>query len=160
MEIRPATLQDYDSIWEIFTTVVQSGNTYAFDPETPKTDLDKYWFGPAIQTFVACQDGKILGTYILKPNQPGLGNHVANCGYMVHPDTRGKGVGCLLCLHSLEKAKQLGYRGMQFNFVVSTNEKAVKLWQKHGFAIIGTTPKGFRHRQFGFVDTYIMYRDL
>ena len=160
MEIRPATQQDYDSVWEIFSKVIQTGDTYAFDPETPKADLQKYWFASPIQTFVAEEDHQILGTYIMKPNQVGLGNHIANCGYMVHPDARGKGIGSLLCRHSMQIAKEQGYQAMQFNIVVSTNLNAVKLWQKNGFTIIGTTPNGFRHLQLGLVDTYIMYRPL
>ena len=160
MEIRPATQQDYDSVWEIFSKVIQTGDTYAFDPQTPKADLQKHWFTSPIQTFVAEEDHQILGTYIMKPNQVGLGNHIANCGYMVHPDARGKGIGSLLCRHSMQIAKEQGYKAMQFNIVVSTNLNAVKLWQKNGFTIIGTTPNGFRHLQLGLVDTYIMYRPL
>lgn len=160
MEIRPATQQDYDSVWEIFSKVIQTGDTYAFDPQTPKADLQKHWFTSPIQTFVAEEDHQILGTYIMKPNQVGLGNHIANCGYMVHPDARGKGIGSLLCRHSMQIAKEQGYQAMQFNIVVSTNLNAVKLWQKNGFTIIGTTPNGFRHLQLGLVDTYIMYRPL
>ncbi|WP_184542603.1 GNAT family N-acetyltransferase [Mucilaginibacter sp. FT3.2] len=160
MEIRAASEQDHDAIWEIFSTVIKTGDTYVFDPNTPKSDLGKNWLAPSMQTFVLVDDGKILGTYFLKPNQIDLGNHIANCGYMVHPDAQGKGVGKLLCQHSIETAIKLKYLAIQFNIVVSTNVAAVKLWQKNGFSIIGTTPKGFRHQQLGLVDTYIMYREL
>jgi L-amino acid N-acyltransferase YncA len=160
MEIRAASQRDHDAIWEIFSNVIQTGDTYVFDPNTPKSDLEKNWLAPYMLTFVMADDEKILGTYFLKPNQIDLGNHIANCGYMVHPDAQGKGVGKLLCQHSIETATKLGYLAIQFNIVVSTNIAAVKLWQKTGFSIIGTTPNGFRHQQLGLVDTYIMYRAL
>jgi GNAT superfamily N-acetyltransferase len=160
IEIRKAIPADHDGIWEIFSTVIKSGDTYAFDPETTREGMMEYWLAPNMQTFAAIEDGRVVGTYYLKPNQPGLGNHTGNCGYMVHPGARGKGVGGMLCQHSIDTATETGYVGIQFNFVVSTNVTAVKLWQKQGFAIIGTTPNGFRHQQLGLVDTYIMYRAL
>ena len=111
-------------------------------------------------TFVAEMDGKILGTYIIKPNQIDRGNHIANCSYMVHPNVQGKGIGKQLCQHSIEFAKESGYFAIQFNMVVSTNVGAVKLWEALGFRIIGTTPGGFRHPSIGLVDTYIMFQKL
>ena len=111
-------------------------------------------------TFVADDNGEILGTYIIKPNQIDLGDHIANCSYMVNPGKQGKGIGKKLCEHSIQFAKESGYKAIQFNIVVSTNTGAVKLWEKLGFRIIGTTPDGFRHSKLGFVDTYIMYREL
>jgi len=110
--------------------------------------------------YVAEENGKILGTYFIKPNQAGLGAHIANCGYMVHPEARGRGLGKQLFDHSWLVAKELDYKGMQFNFVVSTNRVAVKLWKKLGFKIIGTIPKGFNHQQLGYVDAYIMFREI
>jgi ribosomal protein S18 acetylase RimI-like enzyme len=160
MIIRAATTNDLDGIWEIFEKVIQSGDTYAFDPNTPQEDLSKLWFAPTMNVYVAEEDHKILGTYFIKPNQVGLGAHIANCGYMVHPETRGKGLGKQLCEHSLRIAKEMGYKGIQFNFVVSTNTTAVKLWEKSGFSIIGTIPNGFNHRQLGYVDAYIMFREI
>jgi len=115
---------------------------------------------PEETTYVALVDGEIVGTYVLKPNQPGLGSHVANAGYMVIPDHSDKGIGRAMCEHSLEDARQVGFLAMQFNFVVSTNERAVALWKKMGFSIVGTCPKTFRHRQLGLVDTYVMHRFL
>lgn len=161
MEIRKADIQkDYDGIWEIFRDVIVTGDTYIFDPDTPKENMAAYWFGDTIDTFVAVENGEIVGTYVIKPNMPGLGNHIANGSYMVSPKHHGQGIGKLLCAHSIEFAKEKGYKGIQFNIVVSTNTAAVKLWQKFGFKIIGTTPKGFRHKQLGFVDTYIMFKEL
>ena len=153
--------QDYDKVWDIFSNVIRTGDTYVFDPYTPKESLSRNWFADYMDTFVAIDsDGEILGTYIIKPNQIDLGNHIANCGYMVNPKYQGRGIGKLLCEHSIVFAKDKGYLGIQFNIVVSTNTIAVALWKKLGFEIIGTTPKGFRHKSLGFVDTYIMFKDL
>jgi GNAT superfamily N-acetyltransferase len=162
MIIRKADFtMDRDQIWQIFSAVIKSGDTYAFDPDSTEGVLDQYWFGNHVDTFVAeAGNSEIVGTYIIKPNQPGLGSHIANCGYMVRPDQRGKGIGKRLCEHSIQFAKEHGFTGIQFNIVVSTNTTAVKLWQQCGFKIIGTTPGGFRHRTLGLVDTYIMFMDL
>lgn len=162
MHIRKADIEtDYDAIWEIFSSVIKTGDTYVFDPNTPKRSLHNYWFADYMDTFVAVDaQGEILGTYIIKPNQLDLGNHIANCSYMVNPTVHGRGTGKLLCEHSIRFSREKGYLGIQFNIVVSTNTHAVKLWQKFGFEIIGTTPKGFRHRELGLVDTYIMFKNL
>lgn len=151
---------DYDKVWDIFKKVISTGDTYVFDPGTSKESLEKHWFADYMDTFVAVENDEILGTYIIKPNQIDLGNHIANCGYMVNPKYQGQGIGKLLCEHSINFAKEKGFLGIQFNIVVSTNEAAVKLWQKFGFEIIGKTPKGFRHKTLGFVDTYVMFKDL
>jgi L-amino acid N-acyltransferase YncA len=160
LKLRKATQADHDQVWEIFKAVISTGDTYVFDPNTAKEDLQKHWFADYMDTFVVEEQGKILGTYIIKPNQIDLGNHIANCSYMVSPNAQGKGVGKLLCEHSLAFGKEKGYRAIQFNIVVSTNIAAVKLWQKYGFQIIGTTPEAFRHQSLGLVDAYIMYRRL
>jgi GNAT superfamily N-acetyltransferase len=162
MKIRQADKgTDYDKVWKIFTKVISTGDTYVFNPNTPKDTLHTHWFADYMDTFVAVDDNdEILGTYIIKPNQIDLGDHIANCSYMVNPKFQGRGTGKLLCEHSLKFAKDKGFLGLQFNIVVSTNEAAVKLWQKFGFDIIGTTPKAFRHQTLGLVDTYIMFKDL
>lgn len=162
MKIRKADKEkDYDKIWNIFSKVISTGDTYVFDPNTPKESLEKHWFADYMDTFVAVnENGEIPGTYIIKPNQIDLGNHIANCSYMVSPDSQGKGIGKLLCEHSVDFAKEKGYLGIQFNIVVNTNEGAVNLWKKFGFEIIGVTPKGFRHKELGIIDTYIMFKDL
>ena len=160
MTIREASANDLDAIWEIFEKFVNDGDTFAFAPGTSKEAFSNLWFAPAMKTFVAEESDHITGSYFIKPNQPGLGAHIANCGYIVHPAARGKGIGGKMCEHSLEIAKELGYRGMQFNIVVSTNTKAVALWQKLGFRIIGTIPGGFRHARLGYVDAYIMFMEI
>ena len=160
MYIRSGTLDDYEAVWQIFKAIIKTGDTYVFNPTTPKADLKKHWFADYMTTFVVEDNKKLLGTYILKPNQIDLGNHIANGSYMVSPAEQGKGIGKTLCEHSIHFAKQSGYLGIQFNIVVSSNVAAVKLWQKFGFEIIGTTPKGFRHSRLGLIDTYIMFKVL
>ncbi|MCL6293473.1 GNAT family N-acetyltransferase [Jejuia spongiicola] len=160
MNIRKATEFDFDKVWEIFSKVIKTGDTYVFNPNTPKEDLKKHWFADYMETFVIEENKQILGTYIIKPNQIGLGNHIANCSYMVNPNTQGKGIGKKLCEHSIEVARKKNFEGIQFNIVVSTNEGAVELWKRYGFKIVGTTPKGFRHSDLGLVDTYIMHKCL
>ena len=160
LNFRKATETDQDKVWEIFSKVIETGDTYVFDPNTPKEDLKKHWFAAHMETFVIEDNRQILGTYIIKPNQLGLGNHIANCSYMVHPNAQGKGIGKKLCEHSLQIAKERNFEGIQFNCVVSTNKGAVELWKKYGFEINGTTPNGFRHTKLGLVDTYIMYKKL
>ena len=161
MNIRRADRHlDYDKVWEIFKTVISTGDTYVFDPNTPKESLQKYWFAENMDTFVAVDNDEILGTYFIRPNQIDLGDHIANCGYMVNPKYHGKGIGKILCQHSIDFAKENRFSGIQFNIVVSSNEGAVKLWERFGFKIIGTTPKGFRHSNLCLVDTYIMFKDL
>ena len=158
--IRRAADSDFDGIWEIFHAVVEKGDTYAFDPGTTKEQARGSWMAPGLSTYVALLDGEVVGTYILKPNQPGLGSHVANAGYMVHPGRAGRGIGRALCEHSLDEARRAGFLAMQFNAVVSTNEPAVALWRKMGFTVIGTVPKAFRHRELGLVDLLVMHRFL
>ena len=160
INVRPATHFDDDAIWDIFHAVIASGDTYAFDPQMSQQDALAYWFRPDTHTYVAEIDSKIVGTYILKPNQPALGNHVANASFMVSPAARGLGIGKRMGEHCLIEARRLGFRAMQFNFVVSTNMAAVRLWQQLGFRIIGTLPGAFRHSQHGFVDAHIMFRNL
>ena len=126
----------------------------------PGEDALAYWFSKAHQVFVAEEEGSIVGTYFLRRNQLGGGAHVANCGYMTAPAASGRGVARAMCMHSLKYARQQGFRAMQFNFVVSTNQRAVRLWESCGFAIVGRLPGAFLHPTFGYVDAYLMYRDV
>lgn len=158
--IRKATQSDKDFIWEIFHEVVKTGDTYVFPPSISKEDGLKNWTGEKYHTYVAELDGDVLGTYILKQNQMGLGSHVTNGSYMVSPNAQGKGIGKKMALHSIEEARSLGFKSMQFNIVVSTNEAAVKLWKKFGFKIIGTIPKGFHYKSEKYVDAHVMYLEL
>lgn len=160
VHIRPYEDADLDSVWLIFESIVSKGETYAYDPATDRAGAFDLWIKKPQQTFVADVSGTILGTYYIKPNQPGLGAHVCNCGYMVAEPARGQGIATAMCLHSQEIARSLGYQAMQFNLVVSTNEGAVRLWQKLGYEIVGTIPGGFNHVRHGFVDAFVMYKRL
>jgi ribosomal protein S18 acetylase RimI-like enzyme len=160
IEIRPATHSDKPGVWEIIKTVIAGGDTYVFDPETPEEEMLAYWFSPEKFVYVAEDDGEILGTYWIKPNQPGLGSHVGNGAYMVSPKVKGKGIGRMMAEHSIEEARRIGFKSIQFNFVVKSNEVAVNLWQKVGFEIIGEIPDAFDHKENGLTNAYIMYRKL
>ena len=155
-----APREDADAIWEIFHAVIAGGDTYVFEPATSREQALAYWSGPATRGCVAAHDGRIVGTYVLRPNRPGLGSHVANASFMVSPQARGLGVGRAMGVHCLAEAQRLGYRAMQFNFVVSTNEPAVRLWKQLGFRVVGTLPGAFRHARMGFVDVYVMFLDF
>ena len=160
LDIRLATEADRDAIWNIFHAVVAPGDTYAFDPRISREDALAYWFREDTHTYVAAQDRHVVGTYILKANQPGFGSHVANAAFMVAPNARGLGIGREMGEHCLSEARRLGFRAMQFNFVVSTNEGAIRLWKQLGFKIVGSLPGAFRHPQKGYVDVYVMFRSL
>jgi ribosomal protein S18 acetylase RimI-like enzyme len=161
MKIRPAIEADRDAIWNIFREVVAAGDTYALDPNVSRKDALTYWFAPNIQTYVAEQPAiGIAGTYILRPNQSGGGSHVANAGFMVAASVRGQGIGRAMAEHCLSQARRLGFRAMQFNYVISTNTSAIRLWQDLGFEIVGTLRDAFHHPAKGYVDVYVMYRSL
>ncbi len=160
LKIRPFVDADFDAVWSIFKSIVSKGATYAYDPSTDRQGAYELWIEKPQQTFVAELDGEIVGTYYIKPNQPSLGAHVCNCGYMVAETARGQGVATAMCLHSQEIARSLGFKAMQFNLVVSTNEKAVRLWQKLGYEIVGTLPGAFDHKAHGHVDAHVMYKWL
>jgi L-amino acid N-acyltransferase YncA len=160
MKIRPATHRDRDAIWKIFHEIVAAGDTYALDPDLSRKEALQYWCGKNTRVYVAENGGRVVGTYILRPNQSGGGSHVANAAFMVAPDAQGQRVGRAMAEHCLTEAYRLGFRAMQFNFVVSTNASAIRLWRKLGFKIVGTLPGAFRHPQKGYVDVYVMCRLL
>jgi L-amino acid N-acyltransferase YncA len=158
MKIRSARHADRDAIWKIFHEIVAVGDTYALDPDLSRKEALQYWCGKNTRAYVAENGGRIVGTYILRPNQSGGGSHVANAAFMVASDAQGQGVGRAMGEHCLSEARRLGFRAIQFNFVVSTNESAVRLWQELGFKIVGTLPGAFCHPEKGYVDVYVMYR--
>ena len=160
VEIGRAETTDAESIWEIIHAVISKGDTYVFAPATPKEQMLAYWFAPSTFTYVALLNNSIAGTYVFKPNQPGLGTHVANASYMVHPQYQGKGIGRKMAESSLAEAKKAGFLAMQFNIVISTNIQAKHLWDQLGFVTIGTLPKVFNHQQYGLVDAFVMHRFL
>lgn len=160
MIAREASQSDGDALWRVLEPVIREGGTYPQPTDMGKEAALAYWFTPSHRVFALDMDGEILGSYYLRANQPGLGSHVANCGYMVREDARGRGLGRVLCAHSFEAARRHGYRAMQYNLVVSTNAVAVHLWQAMGMNIVGTLPGAFAHPRHGFVDAYVMYRTL
>ena len=160
MIIRPVTRADESAVMAIVAPVLRAGETYAIDRDLSDDAMRAYWFLPAHAVFVAEDESGILGTYYLQANQGGGGRHVANCGYMVSPRAQGKGVAAAMCEHSQSTARERGFRAMQFNHVVSANVRAVALWQRLGFEIVGTLPKAFQHPQHGYVDSYVMFKAL
>src|SRR5439155_24760779 len=175
---------DHDAVWIIFQEIIAAGDTYAFDPQMSREEALAYWFRADTLTFVAEDDREsigeadsflrtatpsptgemkkrvIVGTYILRPNQAGGGSHLANAAFMVAPDAQGSGVGREMAEHCLDQARRMGFRAMQFSFVVSTNAPAIHLWEQLGFKIVGTLPGAFHHPEKGYVDVYVLYRSL
>lgn len=160
MQIRNAEERDAQAIIEIILPVIREGETYALDKNMSESEALTYWTGPDKETFVAEEDGVILGTYYMRTNQSGGGRHVCNCGYMTHASANGRGVARRMCEHSLRHAASRGFLAMQFNFVVSTNERAVQLWQSLGFEIVGRIPEAFQHPVHGYADALVMHRML
>ncbi|MBS1575267.1 MAG: GNAT family N-acetyltransferase [Bacteroidetes bacterium] len=160
IEIRKATPADDDAVWQIIKEVIAGGDTYVFASSSPREKMLAFWRGADRHTYVALRDNKIVGSFVLKDNQPDLGSHIANGAYMVSSSSSGKGIGRAMGEWSIEEAKRLGYKAMQFNFVIKSNERAVQLWQSLGFEIIGEIPEAFNHTQFGLTNAYIMYRKL
>lgn len=160
IEIRKAVDADKEQIWEIIKSVISTGDSYVFYPDSPAEKIIEHWFAADKKTYVALVDEKVVGTFYLKANQPDLGSHVSNAGYMVAPEAKGKRVGRTMAEFSLEEAKRSGFTAMQFNFVVKSNKVAVKLWLGLGFEIIGEIPEAFNHAENGLTNALIMYRKL
>ena len=159
--IRAITKSDWPAVWEILCPVFRAGQTYAYAPDISEDEAHRVWVTSPLATFVATgADGRIAGTYYLKPNQPGLGAHVCNCGYVVGAAARGQGVASAMCEHSQREAVRRGFRAMQYNLVVKSNETAIRLWKRHGFAVVGVLPEAFRQGEQGFVDAVVMYKKL
>ncbi len=158
--IREIQKSDFEQFWSCFEKVIKAQETYAFDPEMTYEQAYDLWCQSPLKTYVYIENGKVLGSYYIKPNAQGPSDHICNCGYIVNENARGKGIARKLCVHSIEIAVNLGFEAMQFNSVVSTNEIAVNLWKKLGFSIIGIIPHAYRHKRLGYVDSYIMHRKL
>ena len=158
--IRPATTGDQGAIWSLLEPVFRAGDTYAVDPNISAAEALSYWMDQPRATYVAEISGKIIGTYYIRTNQQGGGDHICNCGYVVGDAARGRGVAAAMCGHSQEQARALGYRAMQFNFVLASNAGALRLWQRLGFDVIGTIPDAFRHPALGMVAAHILYKAI
>ena len=160
MLIRPAVAADDDAVWAIIEPVIRAGETYALDRDMSRDDALAYWTAGDHETFVAEDDDRVVGTYFIRPNQSGGGGHVCNCGYITAVDSAGKGIARAMHEHSLQRARERGFHAMQFNFVISSNQRAVRLWQSLGFETIGRLPGAFLSPTRGYVDALVMHRSL
>lgn len=160
MLIRPFQPSDNDAIWHILEPTFRAGETYPIPRDISREDALAYWHSPGHTVFVAEDAGAIVGTYYLRPNNRGGGAHVANCGYIVATGAFGRGIARAMCVHSLDKARERNFAAMQFNFVIASNERAVRLWESLGFAIAGRLPGAYQHPRLGLVDALVMTRSL
>jgi len=160
LTIRLANPADEDSLWQIMEPIIRAGETYDFPRDTSRDTALAAWLAPSFQCFVAEDTHRVVGTYVLHPNRQGGGAHVANCGYMTAEDANGKGVARAMCAHSLDTARAQGFRAMQFNFVVASNHRAVKLWTSMGFETVGRLPEAFLHPVHGYTDALVMFQRL
>jgi ribosomal protein S18 acetylase RimI-like enzyme len=160
VSIRPAGPADAASVWQTLEPTIRSGETSPLPQDMTQADALAYWFAPGNEVFVAHQAGTIVGTYFLRPNHGGGGAHVASSVYVVSPSATGRGIAQVMCEHSLVRARERGFLGMQLNFVVSSDERRIKLWERAGFEVVGRLPKAFRHPSQGLIDALVMYRTL
>ncbi len=158
--IREATSNDLHAVWNLWKEIQKQEVFFAYQANYPRQQIEDSWINLNNHIYVYDFKGQVQGAYLMKPNQPGHGKHIVNAAYLVDNKVRGKGIGRILCKHSLEVATKLGYRGMQFNLVVSTNVGAISIWKSFGFKIIGTIPGGFHHVEKGYIDAYIFFKDL
>ena len=160
MLVRLACSYDQEAIWRIMEPIIRAGETYPLPSDMSKADALAYWNAPDAEPFVVEDGQEIVGTYHLRPNTSGGGAHVANIGYMTSSAAVGKGLGRRMVEHSLQRARERGFKAVQFNFVVSTNERAIRLYKDYGFDIIGTLPLAFLHPKRGYVDVLVMFKAL
>jgi len=161
LQIRPLEATDWPAVWALLEPVFRAGETFPLDPAITEAEARVAWVEQSQAVMVAVDPaGAVVGTYYLKPNSLALGAHVANAGYVVAVHCRRQGIGSRLCQHSLQAARRLGFRAMQFNLVVSTNAAGIRCWQRNGFQVVGTLPGAFRHKQLGFVDAVVMVQGL
>lgn len=160
LNIRHSTPGDEDAIWGMLRPVIETGETYTFPRNLGRDEALGYWLSPAHAVYLA-EIGEVpVGTYWLRSNQPGGGDHVCNCAYVTASGAEGRGVAREMLAHSLELARERGFRAMQFNFVVATNTRAIATWERAGFSVVGRLPGAFRHPREGFVDALVMWKDL
>jgi L-amino acid N-acyltransferase YncA len=160
-QIRPFEPADWPGLWALLEPVFRAGETFPHDPAITEAEAQLAWVEQSQAVMVAVDATcALVGTYYLRPNSLALGAHVANAGYVVAMHCRRQGIGSRLCQHSLQAARRLGFRAMQFNLVVSTNSAGLRCWQRNGFQVVGTLPEAFRHKQLGYVDALVMIQPL
>ena len=160
LQIREFREEDWPAVWAMLRASNAAGDVFAWSPDTSEEQMRRAWVETTAAVFVASENGQVLGSYFMRPNQTGLGAHVSNAGYVVAPEARGRGIASRMCEHSQAEALAMGFRAMQFNYVVATNEAAVHLWQKHGFAVVGRLPGAYRHLRLGYVEALFMFKQL
>lgn len=160
LHIRAATSEDQDVIWAMLEPVFRAGQTYCVARDISRDDALAMWFEAGHEVLIAEDDGFPAGTYYLCANQKGGGAHVCNCGFVTGPGAGGKGVARRMLDHALGRARARGFRAMQFNFVVSTNTRAVAIWESYDFRVAGRLPGAFNHPELGYVDALVMYKTL
>jgi len=160
LSIRPAAFADRQSVWQTLEPTIRAGESVALDRDMTRASALNYWFSAQHEVFVAEQEGTVVGTYFLRANQAGGGAHVANSVYVVSPSATGRGIAQAMCEHSLTRARERGFLAMQLDFVLSSEERRLKLWQRAGFAVVGTLRKAFQHPSLGLIDAHVLYREL
>ncbi|MGN6101526.1 MAG: GNAT family N-acetyltransferase [Devosia sp.] len=160
MLIRPAEPDEWPKIWAMLEPAMREGETLALPRDGSEADGRAYWASPEKRNFLAVEGDAVLGSSYIRANQQGGGAHVANCGYLTSPAARGRGVARALCAHSIDWCRAQGFRAIQFNFVVSTNEPAVHLWHSFGFEVLARLPGAFLHPRHGYVDALVMWKSL
>ncbi|MCM0042514.1 MAG: GNAT family N-acetyltransferase [Algoriphagus sp.] len=157
---RIATHEDQEVLWGVLEPMIRMGGTYVFSLDKTKESMMAYWMGADKVTFAVENEGVVVGTFYLKANQEGLGDHICNAGFVVSRDAEGLGVGRWMGEFAQVEAKSRGFLAMQFNFVIQSNQKAVHLWKSLGFSVIGEIPEAYRHPHLGLVPALIFYKKL
>ncbi len=160
IEIRAAEPNDADAIWQILEPIIRAGEVFALSRDMSRDDALAFWCAPDNESLCAVENKQVLGAAYLKENPLKRGRQTANAGYAIANSAEGRGIARTLCLYTLERAKELGYETMQFNYVVSSNSRAVRLWQSLGFEVIDVLPMDFQHPILGPVDVFVMSRSL
>jgi len=160
LDIKEVTPDHFDEIWHIFREVIQAEDTYPYPANITKEEARSLWFAPGAKVYHAYLDGVPIATRYIVPNKPGLASHVCNTGVMIDKNYRGKGYGKILNEFAIKKAKELGYKAIQLNLVVATNEVSIKICKQNGFEIIGLLPGAFFYKRERYADAYVMFRKL
>jgi GNAT superfamily N-acetyltransferase len=160
IEVSRVERDAFEGIWRILESTIREGAVYALSRDMSFEEARDYWFAPGNHVFVATAENEVVGSYYLRANALGGGAHVANAGFVTAPRFRGQGVARAMGEHCAVQASALGFRAIQFNFVVAANSRAVHLWQSLGYAIVGTLPRAFALPGGELSDVFVMHRFL